>query len=102
MIEPEVSQWYKLQDDHHCFEVLALSDDFLIVQLEGGNIEEYSLEQWAQMLVVPMSSSDTWAMRWDGLSEQQHESLEPRYHIVDTELSQDFLEDDFDEDLLAH
>lgn len=105
-IEPEVSQWYRVQDTPLCFEVLALRDDFLIVQLENGAIEEYSFEQWEEMVIVPIDESGPWAMRWsnDGESEFHQETdseamVDPcSYYSEETGLTQDlFLDDDLNE-----
>lgn len=102
MIEPEVSQWYRVQDTPLRFEVLAIRDDFLIVQLENGAIEEYSFEQWEEMVVVPIDESGPWAISWSHDDESEfhrEEDVEEiseggAYYADESEVAQDLLLDD--------
>lgn len=100
MVEPQVNQWYKLQDTPLRFEILAVREDFLIVQLDNGTIEEYSLEQWEEMVPLPIDQSSAWGMSWS----QEHDSLHVLQDESDEEidndyyeLSAEFLDDDLQE-----
>lgn len=102
MVEPVVNQWYKLQDGDCYFEVLALNDDFLIVQQDNGIVEEYSRHQWEQMpLDLAQPSELDWSISWDNDPTEQDDPFSPRnehqYYSSESELSQDFLDDDLED-----
>jgi hypothetical protein len=95
--QPQLNQWYQIDDTEICFEVISLQEEFMIVQFPNGTIEEYSLEAWEEMCVMPLTSYDPWALSlpealWQQPEEEEYKS---EYDTVIKDFPEDLIPSDF-------
>ena len=59
---PHVGSWYKEIGAEQIFEVVAYDNraQTIEVQLLAGEVDEYDLESWAEMELVPVEEPEDW------------------------------------------
>ena len=59
---PEIGKWYQDAVEDVLFEVVAVDEDSLTVevQYEDGEVGEFDLDTWMQMILLPAEAPEDW------------------------------------------
>lgn len=57
---PKVGQWYRDTEQGVVFEIVAIDHDFIEVQHEDGDIEEYDADAWQELVLQKVDAPDDW------------------------------------------
>ena len=59
---PHVGHWYKDMEAGHIFEVVAYDNHAhtIEIQLLAGEVDEYDVDTWAQLELVPVEEPEDW------------------------------------------
>jgi hypothetical protein len=70
MLSPTVGKWYKDLQTHGIFEIVDWDPGDLTIEVQflDGEVEEYDLDSWRQMLLEPIEPPEDWrtAFELDG------------------------------------
>ena len=66
---PEVSKWYKNNEDGQLFEVVALGevDETIEIQYFDGSLEELDFDTWYEMPLTSAAPPEDWTGPFDDL-----------------------------------
>ncbi|HSG61920.1 MAG TPA: DUF6763 family protein [Pseudomonadales bacterium] len=59
-LKPVVGQWYRDEEQGVVFEIVAIDHDFIEVQHEDGDIEEYDLDGWRELVLCAVDAPEDW------------------------------------------
>lgn len=59
-LRPQVGQWYRDTEQGIIFEIVAIDHDFIEVQHENGDIEEYDSDTWQELLIKAVDAPEDW------------------------------------------
>lgn len=61
-LAPEVESWYLHLDKGQRFEVVAVDEENGLIELQhyDGDLEEVSMEEWAEMEIAPSEAPQNW------------------------------------------
>jgi len=97
-LPPKVGKWYHDEEQDLNFKVVAIDHDFIEVQHEDGDIEEYDLESWRELYLRQVEAPEDWRHSL-GLSYEDMHSDDDVLHPDDLSNSIDQLEPDIEIDL---
>lgn len=73
---PEIGRWYQDAVEDVLFEVVAV-DEYAAtveVQYEGGELSEFDLETWKQMILLPAEAPEDWRSSYELSGDDNNES----------------------------
>ena len=59
-LKPTVGQWYRDDERGSIFEIVAIDHDFIEVQHEDGDIEEYDADSWSDLILHAVDAPEDW------------------------------------------
>lgn len=59
-LKPVVGQWYRDEEQGLVFEIVAIDSGFIEVQHEDGDIEEYDLDAWRELVLRQVDAPEDW------------------------------------------
>ena len=71
--EPRLGQWYRHLDKGQEFEVVTVSDDDGVVEIQhfDGDIEAFELEEWQQLHIEAIEPPENWTGPYDEMDEAE-------------------------------
>ena len=75
LLGPKVGQWYKDLQTQAEFEVVAWDPKALLVETQfiDGEVSEYDIESWKELLLVPMETPEDWRNAYELDGEESHD-----------------------------
>ncbi|MBM4222902.1 MAG: hypothetical protein FJ161_03790 [Gammaproteobacteria bacterium] len=77
MSRPKVNDWYLDEENDQKMEVIESKDDYIIVQMGDGGVQEFSLDDWEELGFVAVAPPDDWGLSWH--LEEHLDDLDDRY-----------------------
>lgn len=79
--EPTVGQWYQ-DDDQRFFEVVAWDLDGIEIQYYDGDVDEFDMDVWYMMNIIPADESNDGSGPFDELDTDEVSHLQNNYSPV--------------------
>ena len=75
LLGPQVGQWYKDLQTEEVFEVVAWDSKALLVETQyiDGEVSEYDLDSWKEMLPVPIEAPEDWRSPYELDGDEGHD-----------------------------
>jgi hypothetical protein len=73
--QPSVGQWYKNMETGETFEVVALADDGMSIEIQyfEGEVAEFESDTWAELVLSLLPPPEDWSGPFDDLEPEEIE-----------------------------
>lgn len=73
--QPSVDGWYKNMETGEVFEVVALADEGMNIEIQyfEGEVTELESETWAELVLSPLPPPEDWSGPFDDLEPEEIE-----------------------------
>lgn len=98
--EPVVGNWYQHLDKGQKFQVVAVSEDDGVVQMQhfDGDMEEVDIDAWYEMDLKPIEVPEDWTGPMDGIETDDLDYTETKMCRKDWDADTDEWEESEDEE----